>query len=161
MPQILPVRKTLKPFTGSGLRTETVPKKNKKNFRKNFQSQYPASILWNLPFTPDLMQTGAFAEFNRLISFYPNRLRRVTGANGEVLVWYNIQKVINKTDQLWLVQNGTLPAEKLSRCLELICGEASKNRILKLEIRAGMPPEVFKRAGFAHQHTLAWMWKKL
>ena len=158
---IFPSGKTGSENEHSEFHTDIVPSSERENFQKHFQNRYPETVLWNLNYTSAIFKFGRINDLYHRLTSSVNRFRSVIGENGETKAWGAYQQLSDNFDQLWYVPMDLLDAARQIRILALLCKEYKGKKALKLDVPASESDEIFKKAGFIKQQTLAWMWKRL
>ena len=141
--------------------TEIVPYSDREVFQKNFQTRYPATIIWNLDYSDELFRFGKINALYKLLTSSTNRFQKIITNNRETKAWSAFQQLDSLYDQLWFVPEENAAGSEQSRILTMLCSQYKGKKALKLDVPASESDDIFKNAGFFKQQTLAWMWKRL
>ncbi|MBQ6508774.1 MAG: GNAT family N-acetyltransferase [Flexilinea sp.] len=157
---VSPAKKAEKPAL-SRFRLERVPDSDTEAFCRQMRERYPASVLWNLDYKEGLFRTGLAAEVGNMLEAPVNRFRRVVGRDGKVLAWAAWQRLSGFADRLWEIPNGSFSEQLHAEVLLFLRDSYRGKKPLKTDIPAAAYTEAYRKAGFSHMQTLAWMWKRL
>ena len=156
---ILPENKRIN--QDSNIHIETVPESDSQLFQRMFGHRYPETVLWNLDYPEDLFQPGKIPDLlNRLFST-GRRFLKAVDCNSRTAAWAAFQSMNEGADVLWFIPNEDIPEASLSEALCRICADHKGGKALKADVPAGISGKIFQTAGFTHQQTLAWMWRRL
>ena len=109
----------------------------------------------------DLFQPGKIPDLlNRLFST-GRRFLKAVDCSSRTAAWAAFQSMNEGADVLWFIPNEDIPEASLSEALCRICADHKGGKALKADVPAGISGKIFQNAGFAHQQTLAWMWRRL